>query len=572
MAVGRALFVSGGGTIYPNLWVTDGTATGTSELSEITNSYTDGLLSDVNPDLIVLGGNVLFEGVDKNGFPNLWVSNGTSEGTSELTVTNATADGLFLGVTDPDFTVFGSKAVFMGQDDSGRINLWVTNGTSGGTSELIANQEDSGGFFAPPTELPDFTVLGTQVLFKARDASLHESLWVTNGTSVGTNELISPSADSIGIFAFSASPDFTVLGAIALFEGEDSSGRIDLWTTNGTLSGTSELTAAALFGPYPDFTIIGDRAVFVGFNTSDVAELWVTDGTLAGTSALTISGADTLIGPLQGTSPDFAALGDKALFVSLDPGAHPNLAVTDGTSSGTSELTIPTAYSNGLFAGNLPPDFAILGGKALFEGYDPGGHIGLWVTDGTISGTSELQDVNGAYADGLLNDGSPNFTVFGSEMLFDGLNQSGNLTLWVTNGTVAGTSEVSAAAVAPSDITVLVPPPPAAPSGLAVAAGSDSGVKGDDITNVTKPAITGTGVAGDTVTLYDGATSIGSAGGGGGRHLVGDAGGGAGGRGAQPDRDRDGRHWDECGVGGIEADDQGFGAGALGAGLCGGGG
>ncbi len=46
--------------------------------------------------------------------------------------------------------------------------------------------------------------------------------------------------------------------------------------------------------------------------------------------------------------------------------------------------------------------------------------------------------------------------------------------------------------------------PPAPPTGLALAAGSDSGVKGDRITNVTKPVITGKGAAGDTVTLYDG--------------------------------------------------------------------
>ncbi len=100
--------------------------------------------------------------------------------------------------------------------------------------------------------------------------------------------------------------------------------------------------------------------------------------------------------------------------------------------------------------------------------------------------------------------------------------------LWVTDGTAAGTSEVTVAGpipdgLTPSDITAL-PPPPAAPSGLALAAGSDSGVKGDDITNVTKPVITGTGVAGDTVTLYDGATRHRHGGGGGGRHLVGDAG------------------------------------------------
>ena len=52
---------------------------------------------------------------------------------------------------------------------------------------------------------------------------------------------------------------------------------------------------------------------------------------------------------------------------------------------------------------------------------------------------------------------------------------------------------------------------PPAPAGLTLAPASDSGVQGDDITNVTTPAITGTGAAGDTVTLYNGGTLLGTA-------------------------------------------------------------
>nr|WP_321985504.1 Ig-like domain-containing protein [uncultured Lichenicoccus sp.] len=52
---------------------------------------------------------------------------------------------------------------------------------------------------------------------------------------------------------------------------------------------------------------------------------------------------------------------------------------------------------------------------------------------------------------------------------------------------------------------------PVAPSGLTLAAASDSGVQGDNVTNVTAPSISGTGTAGDTVTLYDGTTIVGTA-------------------------------------------------------------
>ena len=52
---------------------------------------------------------------------------------------------------------------------------------------------------------------------------------------------------------------------------------------------------------------------------------------------------------------------------------------------------------------------------------------------------------------------------------------------------------------------------PAAPDALSLAASSNSGIPGDNLTNKVTPVITGTGNAGDTVTLYDGETVIGIA-------------------------------------------------------------
>ena len=52
--------------------------------------------------------------------------------------------------------------------------------------------------------------------------------------------------------------------------------------------------------------------------------------------------------------------------------------------------------------------------------------------------------------------------------------------------------------------------PPAAPTGLALDAASDSGVKGDGITNVAKVTITGVAEHGASVSVYDGATLVGT--------------------------------------------------------------
>ena len=60
---------------------------------------------------------------------------------------------------------------------------------------------------------------------------------ITNGTEAGTSELSVRGAYSGGLFDWSTSPnpEFTALGKLVLFEGEDSNGDVGLWVTNGTV-------------------------------------------------------------------------------------------------------------------------------------------------------------------------------------------------------------------------------------------------------------------------------------------------------------------------------------------------
>ena len=85
---------------------------------------------------------------------------------------------------EPDnFFVFGSEALFTGNDASFRSALWVTNGTGAGTSELSVAGASS--------EAPSFgfVAFGSKVLFSGNDANHHRELWITNGTAAGTSEL-----------------------------------------------------------------------------------------------------------------------------------------------------------------------------------------------------------------------------------------------------------------------------------------------------------------------------------------------------------------------------------------------
>jgi hypothetical protein len=421
--------------------------------------------ANFTPDFTVFGSIVLFDGLDATGHYNLWMTDGTSAGTRELSVTGAWSSGLFGStLVVPDLTVLGNRALFSGYDTHVHINLWVTDGTAAGTSELtVAGANSSGLFYGGGS--PQFTVLGGKALFAGVDANLHVNLWVTDGTSSGTNELVAVGANPEGLLVDGPSdqlgllrPAFTVIGSRVVFEGADSNGHNSLWVTDGTSAGTSELVPIGanpngMFrgGGAPAYIAgFGNKALLAGYDASNRDSLWITDGTSAGTSELTDSGANPVV---LGPNPAFTILNNKALFTAVDG----SLWVTDGTSADTTELTSSGLFLNG---GNyLSPQSIVLGTKALFDGFDPQGHINLWVTDGTSAGTSELT-VAGAYSGGLFLSVTPDFTVIGGEVLFNGLDASGHPNLWVTDGTSARTSEVTAAGaysggLSPSDMTVL---------------------------------------------------------------------------------------------------------------------
>ena len=85
----------------------------------------------------------------------------------------------------------------------------------------------------------------------------------------------------------------------------------------------------------------------------------------------------------------------------------------------------------------------------LFNGADANGQNGLWVTDGTAAGTHELTGITGASADGL----SPSaLTIFNGEVLFSGVDANGQYGLWETDGTAAGTHELLGISTANSSL------------------------------------------------------------------------------------------------------------------------
>jgi ELWxxDGT repeat protein len=131
-----------------------------------------------------------------------------------------------------------------------------------------------------------------------------------------------------------------------------------------------------------------------GTNANNQYGLWVTDGTASGTHELTgIEGAS-----LVGFGPQFlTAFDGVAIFDAIDAADKNGLWMTDGTAAGTHEITGISG------AGDVfnPTNFTVLNDKVLFTAYNTSGQEGLWVTDGTAAGTHELDPIGGASSYGL---------------------------------------------------------------------------------------------------------------------------------------------------------------------------
>ena len=249
----------------------------------------------------------------------------------------------------------------------------------------------------------------------------NNGLWITDGTASGTVELTT--------YGF----NITVLGNQALFNGKGQFSEGSIWTTDGTPGGTKRLANFPV-GALPGFTVFGNQALFS--DDTDVfgdTGLWITDGTSAGTHAI-----QNVKNPGFASIPsDITTIGNKAVFNAVDSKGLHELWETDGTASGTQEITTLSFSAAGAYgpvtASLNPTNIAAFGNKALFMGHDTNGHRALWITDGTSSGTKELvsDDINPV-----------NFTAFGNSVLFNAHEPQSGAALWITDGTPAGTKEL----------------------------------------------------------------------------------------------------------------------------------
>jgi hypothetical protein len=175
-----------------------------------------------------------------------------------------------------------------GHHASGKINLWVTDGTSAGTSELTAAGASSSGlspndFAGLPTSAggptSDFNADGKSDLLW-QNSSGEVVVWELNGTSVLRSASLGNPGPSWHV---KATGDFNGDGFSDILWQNDS-GEAAIWEMNGT----NVVAAATIGNPGPDWRIMGvgdynndGKSDILWQNSSGAVAVWEMNGTNA---------------------------------------------------------------------------------------------------------------------------------------------------------------------------------------------------------------------------------------------------------------------------------------------------
>lgn len=423
---GVALFLADS-SYRPELWRSDGTAAGTYQLSE---PICEGLICEQKRLRIFAhaGGRLFFlpgHYQDNGSLRGLSITDGTKPGTFPL------ADPFVFPSHEPPVWVKSRGLLFFGAAEllRGEQKLWRSDGTPGGTYPLSDLWGGSSG-------LTEFR----GKLYFGNSDSLHGlSLWVSDGSAAGTKSLkdLDPSSPSLGNPLLLRS----IGSVLVFFDGSLTS----LWRSDGTARGTVPIARfPRVSAPYPRYypyvtgvTSLNGRYYFGLAKDDRGEELWVSDGTISGTRQLTNF---ALHDALSHSPGDWIPLptrsaGARVIFLAGDDQHGHEPWVTDGTPKGTRLL-------RDLCPGRCSSSASVVasfGSRLILRASDSAHGAELWITDGTPAGTRLIRDI----CRGSCSSRARGLWELGDKLLFEAFDLLHGPEIWRSDGTPRGTVRVT---------------------------------------------------------------------------------------------------------------------------------
>ncbi|MBS3915147.1 MAG: T9SS type A sorting domain-containing protein [Bacteroidetes bacterium] len=398
----RAFFFANDGINGREPWISDGTSSGTKMLMDIHtggSSFYDRVAAQYN-------GEVYFIADDGTNGIELWKTDGSSAGTKMVKNIGANSTS-GLGTGQIMFQIFNGKLYFPANDGVVGNELWVTDGSTSGTQ--IVKNIASGTINSNPENL---YVSGNRLYFRANDVTNGTEWWYTDGTLSGT-KILTDFLPGNGSGTVSNQHAMTEYKGWLYFSGIKSTAEgVELCRTDGTtVEMLANINTTTNVGSYPaDFIVAGGYLFFNANDGINGIELWKTDGTQSGTAIVkNISAGNgnttmNLLGELKG----------KLLFAAQVSASGYELWASDGSTAGTAMIVdanggsgLNVVHTNGeILTESL---YRTIRSEYIFNGYyyyvgtDGTNGVELWRSDGTAGGTTMLNQIASGTASSDMN-------------------------------------------------------------------------------------------------------------------------------------------------------------------------
>lgn len=358
------------------LFISDGTEEGTGLVKKINNS----LAQDSRPhSFIDYNGVALFAAFDYSD-QFLYTSDGTEEGTQKLDIL---PENVILGFGQGSRgIIFADSLLFFAANHPDFGNeLWVSDGTKEGTRMLKDIYPGMNGSVVGGSGPRYFTRAGDYVYFSANSPVEGNELWRTDGTEEGT--ILVKDIKENSTLNNSSNPYPLAAIGNTLFFRSDADGRGNLWKTDGTEEGTVLFEEIKV--TYREAGVLGDSIYFNARDQNEKTRLWVSDGTIEGTRQINTVGQDDV----YGLSPrNFVTWKDHVYFSATDTISGNEIWKTNGTDEGTG-----LAIDLKIGLSSDPDLFNAIGDQLLFRSRNNQNQITLWKSDGTADGTIPLKNI-----------------------------------------------------------------------------------------------------------------------------------------------------------------------------------